>query len=66
MRLYQAARCDYLIAFGGGSPIDTAQSDKNPHRKPRLLHRLLRRRQSEKRWRAAGGHQPPPPARRRR
>lgn len=25
---YQDANCDYLIAFGGGSPIDTAKAVK--------------------------------------
>ncbi|MBO2025882.1 lactaldehyde reductase [Klebsiella pneumoniae] len=35
---YRAARCDYLIAFGGGSPIDTAKAIKILTANP--LHRL--------------------------
>ncbi|VEB51756.1 Lactaldehyde reductase [Salmonella enterica subsp. enterica] len=40
---YQSAECDYIIAFGGGSPIDTRKSGENPHRQPWPFHRLLRR-----------------------
>ncbi len=38
---YQSAECDhYIIASGGGSPIDKCKSGENPHRQPSPFHRL--------------------------
>ncbi len=53
LRRIRAQKCDYIIAFGGGSPIDTAKAVKILTANL-ALPTPTRRRQSEKRRRTAG------------
>lgn len=54
---YQEANCDYIIAFGGGSPIDTAKAVKILTANSGAIHVLFRRGQSEEPGRTAGRDQ---------